>query len=66
MGMETMIYITIAGTEVCTRVTPESAVAPGERMRFMADMRHMHLIDSETERVIETPAFNGVARTAAT
>ncbi len=65
MGMETMIYITIAGSEVCARVSPESAVAPGERMRFMADMRHMHLIDPATERVIEAPSFNGAARAAA-
>ena len=58
MGMETMIYFAIDGTEICARVSPESAMAPGERMRLMADMRHMHLIDPASERVIaSTPAL---------
>ena len=56
MGMETMIYFNIEGVEVCARVSPESAMAPGERMPLMADMRHMHLIDPESDRVIEAPA----------
>jgi multiple sugar transport system ATP-binding protein len=64
MGMETMVYLGVAGREVCARVSPEAALGPGERMRFMADMRHMHLIDPQTERVIEVPAtarVNGAA-----
>ena len=68
MGMETMIYFAIEGTEICARVSPEAAVAPGERMRFMADMRHMHLIDPESERVVEAPAaarVNGAAKVTA-
>ena len=39
-----------------------------ERMRFMADMRHMHLIDPESDRVIEAPAIaraNGAAKVPA-
>ena len=65
MGMETMVYFLVDGTEVCARVSPEAASAPGERMRFMADMRHMHLIDPATGRVIAAPAAaasNGSAR----
>jgi len=68
MGMETMIYFAIEGTEICARVSPEAAVAPGERMRFMADMRHMHLIDPESERVVDAPAaarVNGAAKVTA-
>jgi multiple sugar transport system ATP-binding protein len=68
MGMETMVYVIVDGTEVCARVTPEAALAPGERMRFMADMRHMHLIDPESERVIEAPGTahaNGAATVTA-
>ena len=63
MGMETMVYFIVDGTEICARVTPEAALAPGERMRFMAEMRHMHLIDPQSERVIEAPAarVNGAA-----
>ncbi len=68
MGMETMVYFVIGGTEICARVTPEAAMAPGERMRFMADMRHMHLIDPESERVVDAPAaarVNGAAQVTA-
>jgi multiple sugar transport system ATP-binding protein len=66
MGMETMVYFLVEGTEVCARVSPEAAAAPGERMRFMADMRHMHLIDPATDRVIPAPAAgNGSAKALA-
>ena len=68
MGMETMVYVIVDGTEICARVTPEAALAPGERMRFMAEMRHMHLIDPENERVIEAPGaarLNGTAKVTA-
>jgi multiple sugar transport system ATP-binding protein len=67
MGMETMVYFMVEGAEVCARVNPEAAQQPGERMRFMADMRHMHLIDPGNERVIEVPAAAriGGAATAA-
>jgi multiple sugar transport system ATP-binding protein len=69
MGMETMVYFIVEGTEVCARVSPEAAQRPGEHMRFMADMRHMHLIDPELEQVIEVPASarvgNGAAKVTA-
>jgi multiple sugar transport system ATP-binding protein len=68
MGMETMVYFIIDGIEICARVTPEAALAPGERMRFMAEMRHMHLIDPKTEEVIEVPSAlrsNGAATVSA-
>jgi multiple sugar transport system ATP-binding protein len=68
MGMETMVYFVVNGTGVCARVNPEAAVAPGERMRFMAEMRHMHLIDPSTDRVIATSAAgnaSGIARVRA-
>ncbi len=56
MGMETMVYFIVDGTEVCARVSPEAALGPGERMRFMAEMRHMHLIDPNSEAVVYAPA----------
>jgi multiple sugar transport system ATP-binding protein len=65
MGMETMIYVIVDGTEICARVSPEAAQGPGERMRFMADMRHMHLIDPESHEVIEVPAAARVGGAAA-
>ena len=52
MGMETMVYFTIDGQEVCGRVDPGSAVGPGETMRLYADMDRMHLIDPQTGLVI--------------
>src|SRR5579871_3179470 len=53
MGMETMVYFIVDGTEVCARVAPSAARGVGEPMRFSADLRHMHLIDAETNLVIE-------------
>ena len=52
MGMETMVYFTIDGQEVCGRVDPGSAAGPGEKMRLYADMDRMHLIDPQTGLVL--------------
>jgi multiple sugar transport system ATP-binding protein len=67
MGMETMVYFIVDGVEVCARCSPEAALGPGERMRFMAEMRHMHLIDPENDQVIEAPqaVTNGAAKASA-
>jgi multiple sugar transport system ATP-binding protein len=45
MGMETMVFFTLSGTEICARVEPASAVAAGAMMPLRANMDHMHLID---------------------
>ena len=52
MGMETMVYFTVDGQEVCGRVDPGSATGPGESMRLYANMNHMHLIDPQTGVVL--------------
>jgi multiple sugar transport system ATP-binding protein len=52
MGMETMVFFTIQGSEICARVAPESAVGPGQPMRLHANLDHMHLIDPDTEQVL--------------
>src|SRR5271163_72910 len=52
MGMETMVYFTIDGQEICGRVEPGSAAGPGEPMRLYANMEHMHLIDPATGAVL--------------
>ncbi len=52
MGMETMVYFNVEGNEVCGRVTPEAAGKAGEKMRLVADLTHMHLIDPRTEQTI--------------
>ena len=52
MGMETMVYFTVDGQEVCGRVDPDSASGPGELMQLYADMDRMHLIDPQTGLVL--------------
>jgi multiple sugar transport system ATP-binding protein len=52
MGMETMVYFTVEGQEVCGRVEPSSASGPGEPMRLYANMDHMHLIDPAAGSVL--------------
>ena len=52
MGMETMVYFTVDGQEVCGRVDPGSAAGPGETMRLYANMVQMHLIDPQSGAVI--------------
>jgi multiple sugar transport system ATP-binding protein len=52
MGMETMVFFPVAGTEVCGRVEPSSAKGSGERMRLCANLAHMHLIDPATDQVL--------------
>jgi multiple sugar transport system ATP-binding protein len=52
MGMETMVFFQINGTEVCARVDPSCEARPGEQVRLSADLGKMHLIDPKTEDVL--------------
>ncbi|HET7911241.1 MAG TPA: TOBE domain-containing protein, partial [Pseudolabrys sp.] len=52
MGMETMVFFSINGTEICSRVEPSSAGDAGSKMRLYANVDHMHLIDPATGAVI--------------
>jgi multiple sugar transport system ATP-binding protein len=52
MGMETMVYFTVDGQEICGRVDPGSATGPGQPMRLYANMNHMHLIDPQSGAVL--------------
>ena len=52
MGMETMVYFRVDGTEVCGRVDPASAQRPDEPMRLCANLDHLHLIDPRTDAVL--------------
>jgi multiple sugar transport system ATP-binding protein len=52
MGMETMVFFTVNGQEICGRVDPGAAAAPGETMRLYAHMNHMHLIDPASGEVL--------------
>ena len=52
MGMETIVYFTVNGAEVCGRVAPEAASGPGQPMRLAVDMNQMHLIDPRSDAVL--------------
>jgi multiple sugar transport system ATP-binding protein len=52
LGMETMVYFVVDGVEVCGRVNPTAAGNAGEKMRLVADLNHMHLIDPANDQVI--------------
>jgi len=52
MGMETVVFFSVDGKEVCARVEPSGVPAPGQAMRLHANTKHMHLIDPETQRVL--------------
>src|SRR3954451_22356392 len=52
MGMETMVYFVVDGTEVCGRVNPAAAGKAGEMMPLVADLNQMHLIDPKTDQVL--------------
>jgi multiple sugar transport system ATP-binding protein len=52
MGMETMVYFAVNGTEICARVEPSAATASGQPMRLYANLNHMHLIDPPTGLVL--------------
>jgi multiple sugar transport system ATP-binding protein len=52
MGMETMVFFTVNGTEVCGRVEPTAARDAGESMPLQANMEHMHLIDPASGAVL--------------
>ena len=52
MGMETLVYFTINGAEVCGRVNPNAGAMAGRSMKLRADLSNMHLIDDTTGKVL--------------
>jgi multiple sugar transport system ATP-binding protein len=52
LGMETMVFFTVNGQEICARVDPAAAKGPGEPMRLAANVEHMHLFDPATDAVL--------------
>ena len=52
MGMETLVYFTINGQEVCGRVNPNAGAVSGKAMKLRADLSNMHLIDDSTGKVL--------------
>jgi multiple sugar transport system ATP-binding protein len=52
MGMETMVYFRVNGTEICGRVEPSAAKNAGETMQLRANLDQMHLIDTASGVVL--------------
>ena len=52
MGMETLVYFHVNGTQVCGRVNPNAGAKDGAALRLAADLNNMHLIDEQTGRVL--------------
>jgi multiple sugar transport system ATP-binding protein len=52
LGMETMVFFTVNGVEICGRVEPSSAADAGATMRLHANVDHMYLIDPSNGEVI--------------
>jgi len=52
MGMETLVYFPLNGTQVCGRVNPNAGARDGTPLRMAANLNNMHLIDATSGRVI--------------
>jgi multiple sugar transport system ATP-binding protein len=52
MGMETLAFFRVNGTDICARTNPAAGAQAGAPLKMLADLDHMHLIDDETGRVL--------------
>jgi len=52
MGMETLVHFLVHDIDVCGRVSPNAGALAGQRMRLVAGMNNMHLIDDDSGKVL--------------
>jgi multiple sugar transport system ATP-binding protein len=52
MGMETLIYFTLEGAQICGRVNPNAGARDGGPLRLAVDLNNMHLLNEGTGAVI--------------
>ena len=52
MGMETLVYFTLEGAQICGRVSPNAGARAGGPLRLAADLNNMHLLNEVTGAVI--------------
>ena len=52
MGMETLVYFPLNGTQVCGRVNPNAGARDGGSLKLAANLNNMHLIDDASGQVI--------------
>jgi multiple sugar transport system ATP-binding protein len=52
MGMETLIYFTLEGAQVCGRFNPNAGARDGGPLRLAVDLNNMHLLNEVTGVVL--------------
>jgi multiple sugar transport system ATP-binding protein len=52
MGMETLVFLRVSGSDICARINPAAGAQPGAKLKMLADLDHMHLIDDASGRVL--------------
>ncbi len=52
MGMETLIYFTMQGAQVCGRVSPNAGAQDGAPLRLAVDLNNMHLLNEVSGAVL--------------
>ena len=52
MGMETLVYFTLEGSQVCGRVNPNAGARDGAPLRLAVDLNNMHLLNEGTGVVL--------------
>jgi len=50
--METLIYFSLEGAQVCGRVNPNAGATDGGPLRLAMDLNNMHLLNEGTGAVI--------------
>ncbi|MDE0591546.1 sn-glycerol-3-phosphate ABC transporter ATP-binding protein UgpC [Halocynthiibacter sp. C4] len=50
LGTETLLFATLAGTEIQAKMLNPRPVTPGERLTFQIDLTRCHLFDGETKK----------------
>jgi multiple sugar transport system ATP-binding protein len=52
MGMETLVYFALEGSQICGRVSPNAGARDGAPLRLAVDLNNMHLLNEETGAVL--------------
>jgi multiple sugar transport system ATP-binding protein len=52
LGSDTLVFFEVGGREMVSRVPPEAARRPGDRLTLKPDLSRMHLFDPATERAL--------------
>src|SRR3954451_98978 len=52
MGMETLVYFTLEGAQICGKVNPNVNAQAGNPLRLAVDLNNMHLLNEATGVVI--------------